>query len=407
MARSFLAENARWLGAGVALTFASSFGQTFFISLFAGQIAAAYGLTDGTWGTIYTGATLASAALLFQLGRLADTVPLARLATIVGLAYAVLALGMATMDSVWLLPVLVFGLRFCGQGMMGHIAMTAMGRWFRGHRGRAVAIAGLGFSGGEAVLPAVTVGLIGLVGWRETWGVAAALLAFALVPLLAWLLSEGRRPRGDAAGADQTAGLDGRHWDRRAVLGHWSFWVLLPAVLTPSFIGTVIFFHPVHIAGVKGWDLADMALGYPVYAALTVMAVLATGWAADRVGPARLLPVFPLPMAAGIALIAPGEGVETWIAALALIALTQGMSNAIWGALWPELYGTRHLGGVRAMTTTAMVFSTAVGPGATGLLIDAGIDFPDQCLAMGLWCVGLAVALVTISRRLGAARMAG
>jgi len=55
------------------LPFASAFGQTWFISLFAGEIKLAYGLSDGQWGAIYTVATLASATLLLWRGSLADT----------------------------------------------------------------------------------------------------------------------------------------------------------------------------------------------------------------------------------------------------------------------------------------------------------------------------------------------
>ncbi len=88
MAR-FYRDNSRWLLAGLMLAFCSSFGQTFFISLFAGQIKAAYGLSDGGWGSIYTVATLISAALLIQAGGLADTVPLRRLALMVLGLYAV------------------------------------------------------------------------------------------------------------------------------------------------------------------------------------------------------------------------------------------------------------------------------------------------------------------------------
>ncbi len=38
----FYRDNARWLMAGLMLTLCSSFGQTFFISLFAGQIKSAH-----------------------------------------------------------------------------------------------------------------------------------------------------------------------------------------------------------------------------------------------------------------------------------------------------------------------------------------------------------------------------
>ena len=56
-----------------------------------------------------------------------------------------------------------------------------------------------------------------------------------------------------------TGGLGGRHWRRGEVLRHWLFWAIVPMVLTPGFIGTVVFFHQVHVSEVKGWSLAAMA----------------------------------------------------------------------------------------------------------------------------------------------------
>ena len=50
----FLRENAPFLVAGALLSFLSSFGQTFFISIFGGEIRAAFGLSNGEWGGIYT-----------------------------------------------------------------------------------------------------------------------------------------------------------------------------------------------------------------------------------------------------------------------------------------------------------------------------------------------------------------
>ncbi len=397
----FLRDNARWLGTGFLLTFASAFGQTWFIALFAGEIKAVHGLSDGAFGSLYTLATLAAAALLFARGALADTMPLARLAPLVALGFAAACLALALGGSLWLLGLGLFGLRFCGQGMFGHIAMTAMGRWFRARRGRAIAVVSLGYSAAEVALSLAAVTLMAMIGWRATWMLAAAVLALGAAPALWLLLARGRAPRGSVEGGG-TAGLGDRHWSRGDVVRHWLFWALLPILLTPGFIGTVTFFHQVHIAGVKGWTLGQMAPGYSVYASLTVASALAAGWAVDRFGPDRLLPVLLLPMGAGVALIGPAEHVSGWFAALALLGLTQGMAGALWGALLPQAYGTRYLGAVRSLATTVMVVSTAIGPGVTGLLIDAGVDFPSQSLAMGLWCGALSLAAVAIRRRLQA-----
>jgi MFS family permease len=397
----FLRGNLRWLAPGFLLTFASAFGQTWFISLFAGQIKAVHGLTDGQWGSLYTVATLAAAALLFARGALADTMKLDRLAPLTALLFALAALTMALGSSLWTLGLAVFGLRFCGQGMFPHVALTAMGRWFRARRGRAVALATLGHPAGEMVLPFATVALIAALGWRATWLVAAAMLALAVAPALRLTLAGGRVPSGGEA-AGGTAGLGGRHWDRRAALRHWLLPALLPVMLTPGFIGTVVYFHQAHTASVKGWTLAELARGYPAFAALATAASLGAGWACDRFGPDRLLPVLLLPMGLGVSLIGPATHIAAWIAALGLLGASVGMASALWGALLPAIYGTRHLGAVRSLATTAMVFSTAIGPGITGLLIDAGIDFPRQCLAMGLWCLVLSLACLPVRRRLKA-----
>ena len=395
--RDFLFENRHWLGFGFLLTFASAFGQTWFISLFAGDIKDRFGLTDGGWGLVYTVATLAAAGLLLTRGGLADTVRPDRLAPLMALAFAVAAVAFALAPVLWaLIPALV-ALRFCGQGMFSHLAMTAMGRWFRARRGRAVSIANLGHSAGEMVLPVVAVLLIAWLGWQATWLVVAAVLVLAVAPALARLGRE--RVAQSADSFVEAPGVGGRHWTRADALRHWLFPALLPILLTPGFIGTVVFFHQVHVSEVKGWTLAQMAPGYGVFAALSVASALVAGWAADRFGPHRLLPLLLVPTGLGVALIGPAESVAAWFVALGLIGMTQGLSASLWGAFWPAVYGTRHLGSVRALATTVMVVSTAIGPGLTGLLIDAGVDFPAQGLGLGLWCAALSLLALWLHAR--------
>ena len=67
---TFLRDNARWVAGGFLLTFFSSFGQTYFISLSAGDIRAEYGLSHGGFGTIYMLATLATYCRVLTSGAL-------------------------------------------------------------------------------------------------------------------------------------------------------------------------------------------------------------------------------------------------------------------------------------------------------------------------------------------------
>ena len=396
----FLVENGRWLATGVLLALGACLGHTWFIALFAGEIRAEYGLTDGQWGLIYTAATLSSAALLFGRGGWADTVPLSRLAPIVAVVFAGAAVLMALGQSVWLLGIAVFLLRFCGQGMFSHIQQTAMARWFIATRGRAMAIANLGYTTGQVLLPLPAVLLMGWIGWRASWLVVAAILLAFILPLLLVLLKQDRAPQGSLGGVAGAPGLGGRHWRRAEALRHWLFWALVPLMLTPGYIGTVVFFHQVHIAEVKGWSLVAMAPAYPAWALSEVAAAFAAGWFADRFGPARLLPFALIPMGIGIAMIGMADSPIAWIVAIGLIGVTQGIANTVWGTLLPATYGTDHIGSVRAVASAVLVVSTALGPGIGGVIIDAGIPVPQQAGVMALWCLGLSLAMIPVLRRL-------
>lgn len=67
---------------------------------------------------------------------------------------------------------------------------------------------------------------------------------------------------------------------------------------------------------------------------------------------------------------------------MALLGASLGSSTTLFGALWPEIYGVRHLGSIRAVIVALMVFATAMGPGITGFLIDAGVPYSWQIAGM-------------------------
>lgn len=384
-AAAFLRSNAAFLLTGALLTLTSSFGQTFFISVFAGQIMESFSLTDGEWGLIYSAGTTASAVVMVWSGVLTDRFRVRTLGALVLVGLAAACLFMAFNPFAALLPLSIFLLRFTGQGMTSHIAVVAMARWFVASRGKALAIASGGFALGEALLPMIFVWAMTLTDWRNLW-IVAALFILSMVPLMQRLLRQERTPQSLAEG-DVATGMGGRHWTRGQMLCHPLFWFVLPSVLGPSAFITAMFFQQVHLAEVKGWSHVSLVALFPLYTIIATLFMLVTGWALDRFGTARLMPFYQLPLALGFLVMSQASGL--WAAALGfgLLAMSVGANGTLPSAFWAEFYGTRHLGGIKSIATAAMVLGSAIGPAISGLLIDRGISFPDQMGAISLWFV--------------------
>ena len=397
----FMRENAAFLLAGVLLTFTSSYGQTFFISIFAGEIKADFGLSDGDWGLIYTLGTTLSALVFAWSGTLTDRFRVKGLVLTVlpGLALACLFMSLA--QSAVLLIFVVFLLRIFGQGMTSHLATVAMARWFVARRGMALSLAAMGFAVGQAVLPLIFEALKTWLDWRSLWLVAAALVLVTL-PVLLRLLRLERTPQSIAS-QEEVRGLGGRHWTRGEVMRSPLFWLMVPALVGPSAWGTALFFHQVHIAEVKGWAVIEWFALMPLFTATMVASTLISGQAIDRLGAARLMSVFMLPFALSFAVIGAAPGIWVAGAGLMIFGLGQGMMGTVPAAFWAEFYGTRHIGSIKAAAAALMVFGSAVGPGVTGVLIDWGIDYPAQMLGLTVYFVTAAVLAGLASTRARAA----
>jgi MFS family permease len=172
------------------------------------------------------------------------------------------------------------------------------------------------------------------------------------------------------------------HWTRVAAFRHWLFWCMVPALLGPAAFNTAFFFQQVHIAEVKGWRHLELVALFPVYTGTSVAAMLLSGWALDRFGTARLMPWFQLPMVAAFLLLAVAPTPALALPGLVFMALTTGANSTLPNAFWAEFYGTRHLGAIKAMAAAVMVLGSAIGPGVTGTLIDAGVGIETQFVAI-------------------------
>jgi MFS family permease len=389
----FLRDNAPWLAAGVLLTFLSSFGQTYFISVFAGEIREVFALSHGQWGGIYTMGTTASALAMVWAGGLTDRFRVRVLAPVVLALMTGACLAMALNPVWWMLPVLIFALRFTGQGMMSHLAVVAMARWFIANRGRALSIATLGNAVGESLLPLIFVSLLVVYDWRMLWVVAATIAALG-IPLVLMLLRRERTPQSWAQ-SSQSTGMGGMQWTRGQALRHFLFWFMVPALLGPSSFNTAFFFHQVHIAEVKQVPHVEFVAMFPVYTVVVIGSMFLSGFALDRFGTGRVLPFIQLPMIVGFALFSVSDGPLMLLIGFVFLALTTGANSIVPNAFWAEFYGTANIGRIKAMATAIMVFGTAMGPGITGLALDLGLGIePQFALIAGYF--GFSTLMMTI-----------
>ncbi|TVP45298.1 MAG: MFS transporter, partial [Gemmatimonadales bacterium] len=399
------------LGFGLALTFLSSFGQTFLVSLFVPSFLDAFSLSQGGFGAMYSAATLASAAFLPWAGAMIDRKRLTRFSVGVVVLMAVSAVILAVAWSPWVLMIGLFGLRLSGPGLTSHTAMTAMARYHGATRGRALAVSGLGFPIGEALLPLLASVAIGAVGWRFTWGIVAAVSLVAFAPSLVLLLRRSGVELDPRRIETEPVQGSARSWSRRDVVRDPRFLGILPAALLSPFWVTGLFLYQVVIGEAKGWSLTLIASAFVAYAGARVLGALVTGGLVDRYSAARIFPLALLPMAAVLLVMLASDAVPVAYVYMTGLGISVGMGTTVKPALWAELYGVEHLGAIKSMMGTLMVVGTAGSPVLVGVLLDRGVSLESIFMAGAatsvLGAMGAWVALRKGPRSGGAGPMPG
>ena len=410
-----LKNHTRFVLFGLITAFASSFGQTYFIGIFGHAIQQDFAMSHTQWGGIYMAGTLLSALLLPITGKLIDQVTLQRYTFFVVLCLAFACWFITQVHSLAWLVVGVFLLRQSGQGLMSHVAYTSMGRYFDQQRGKATAMAAMGFAAGEAVLPLIAVMAIAAVGWRWSYAGVALIVLVLILPTSLWLLRghhgrhqdyEQKLKQSEEVSLSQQAfptqvvenPTSVKSWRRRDVLKDYRFYLILPGVSATSVVSTALFFHHLNLADEKGWSHTFMTGNYLLYSFIvTVMAVIA-GQLIDRFSALALMPFTLLPIAAALLMINLVDSYWVIWPYMVLLGVGSGLSQTAQAALWPECYGVRYLGSIKSLFWTVVVFASALGPVWLGYLVDLGYSFQQSVLTMVVYLL-LSTGLMIIGLR--------
>lgn len=376
---------------GFLMSFWSAPGQTFLISLFSGEIRAELGLSDGEFAGIYSLATLLSAVVIVWSGTLIDRIELKKFSIIIvvglGLGCGILSISVGVLS----LFVGLFFIRQLGQGLMFITSATAMVRYLDESKGKSTALAGMGYAFSEAVMPSVLVALLLWVGWRMSWLISAIALVLFMVPAILYLLRnhDHRHDRYLKQLLQQDDEPDQvyrrRQWTRSEVVRDKMFYLFIPGLMSQPLMFTGFIFHQIHLVESKNWSLTAWASLFVMYALISVATKIVTGFLVDRYGAIRMVPMVALPMAAGLLILALTSSLAWGGVFLALTGITVGFQSTVTAPFWSEMYGSKHLGSIKSLGTSVMVFCTALSPVILGWYIDRGTSMETLAMASAIY----------------------
>lgn len=410
------------LAVAILMAVATMPGQTVLLALYNGSIRKDLGLSIAQLSLAYTVGTIIASLPLSLVGRVADRIGLRVTIAIVALGFAgallVLreAIGIVSLGFGFLL------VRFLGQGSLSMLCGHTISLWFERRLGTANALlAVLGFAAGSAILPVPVAWLIAEHGWKTALLVSAGGVLVIVLPLVAFVFRNrpsdlGQHLDGDPAEHEThdvmhggTPPPDDPAFSVRQAVSTRAYWILVISMLSTGLVGTALLFHMqtmLQQGGLEGTEqqAAFAIQPWPIVFGVTTLVV---GWLADRLHPARILPVaFAIKAIAVLTCLAAARGMVAQDLVLPLMAVGMAVYGAgqatVIGVANPciaRFFGRTHHGAIRGTISTAIVMGTGGGPYIFALGYGlAGEDFTPIMLVFVAATVPLGIAAALLRK---------
>ena len=367
--RKFFFHDPKLLIYGFLIIFFASYGQTFFISLFNDDIKKLYSLTDGQFGLVYALSTTLSSLLLINFAKLIDFIDLRIYSFLVTLGLLIPCLAIYFLPpSVIYLFLIIFALRFFGQGAMNHAGITTMTRYFGKNRGKAISIGNLGGMLGVMFLPFLVVYLNYYFNFKEIWLLCSLSLLIFLPVLYFTLNNQSSRQEK----FKESINKDSKKWKTIDVIKNKKFLIYLPLTTAFSFIGTGLIFHQIFIFTEKGWTVEMLGTGFIFLGGFSIFGLLLGGPLIDLLNPKKAILFILSPIFFGLLILIWLDSYFFLVLYMSLYGFNLGITAPFIGSLWAELFGLESLGTVKALFHAIGVLASALSPVIFGYIIDWG-----------------------------------
>ncbi len=385
---------------GFIFTFFSSFGQSFFLGIFNTSIRNELLISHGQFGTIYASATLLSSLFLIWAGKKIDDINIFRFAFFVILLLSFSCFFFSKISSIGILFFGIFLMRFSGQGLMSHTATTTISRYFTKSRGKALSTGWFGLSSAEFILPVLMIYLLTITDWQNIW-LSISIIVIIFLPLTSFALVknlnlESREPENENNSKEKNI----KQWTRIEVIKDYRFYVITANMLAMPWIATGVFVYQSFILSSKNWGPYVIAQSFMAYSVLSVITLFFSGFLIDKFTSRKLLLYMNIPLLLSAIVIFFFDNHFSSFIFLGLIGISNGFANVLGSSTWAEIYGVKHIGSIKALTTALMVFATAFGTALFGFLIDLGFSIEQISLVSGSYISVSIILLFIIKNKL-------
>ena len=298
---------------------------------------------------------------------------------IVTIGLLLACIGMVIMfDNIIYLFIIIFMLRFFGQGAMTHAGETTMARYFGNNRGKALSVATLGGMSGVMFLPYIMLNYLKDIEIKQLW-VYASISIIIFIPFIFIALSDqkARHNKFDKSLKKDSLNIKLR---TRDIIKDKKFYIYLPLSIAAPFISTGLMFHQIYIFGQKGWTLEMLGNGYIFLGFFSIIGLLIGGPIIDKFNTKNTAITVLAPLLLSVIILLIFESVFFLIIYMCLYGLNMGISPPFIGSLWAEIYGVKSLGTVKALLHAGSVFASALSPLVFGYLIDWGFGITTICI---------------------------
>jgi predicted MFS family arabinose efflux permease len=382
---------------GFIFTFFSSFGQSYFLGLFNSSIRETLSITHGQFGTIYASATLCSSLLLIWVGKKIDDVNIFKFAFFVIILLSFACFFFSKISSVLLLFVAIFLMRFSGQGLMSHTASTTISRYFTKTRGKALSISWFGLSSAEFIMPVLMVYLLTIISWQNLW-VIFSIIVLIFLPIVSFSLIKNLNLDSRESQDKNIKDEEIKQWKRIDVIKDYRFYIISLNMLAMPWIFTGFAVFQSFVQTSKGWGSYTIAQSFMSYSIFSVLTLFLSGYLIDKFTSRKLLIFMNIPLLLSAIVLFFFDTPIIAFVFLGLVGISNGFANILGSSTWAELYGVKHIGSIKALTTALMVFATAFGTALYGFLIDIGFTIEEIVAVSGTY-ISISLILLFLIRK--------